>query len=121
VRFWFQMVYSEPGLDALIDLTVRTRMVLPPDTLLSFFDPDPDQDIRALLPTISVPTLITRGTADRVSSPEDAIDFARSVPNVRMYLFAGRCHVPIFTATTKFCEVLRQFTRTGSVPEAASD
>jgi pimeloyl-ACP methyl ester carboxylesterase len=121
VRFWFQMVYSEPGLDALIDLTVRTRMDLPPDTLLSFFDPDPDQDIRALLPTISVPTLITRGTADRVSSPEDAMDLARSIPNARMYLFAGRCHVPIFTATTEFCEVLRQFTRTGSVPGAAPD
>ena len=30
VRFWFQMVYSEPGFDALIDLTVRTRMALPP-------------------------------------------------------------------------------------------
>ena len=70
-----------------------------------------------------MPTLVTRGTADRVdysSSPEDAIDFARSIPHARMYLFAGRCHVPIFTATTEFCEVLHQFMRTGSVPGAAS-
>jgi hypothetical protein len=36
---------------------------------------------------------------------------------VFLYPFPGKGHLPIFTATTEFCDVLRQFVKTGTVPE----
>jgi pimeloyl-ACP methyl ester carboxylesterase len=78
---------------------------------LSFFDADPAQDIRPLLPRIAVPTLVTRGTSDWVSGADDAAQLVASIPGARFHGFAGRCHIPIFTATTEFCEVLRAFAR----------
>ena len=81
------------------------------EPLLSFFDSDPTQDLRPLLPRIAVPTLVTRGTADRVSGAADAEELAAGTRGARLHAFPGRCHVPIFTATTEFCEVLRRFAR----------
>jgi pimeloyl-ACP methyl ester carboxylesterase len=98
---------------------VRTRLTLPPETLLSFFDADPAYEIAALLPRITLPTLVTQGTADRVCPMEDAVELARALPQGRLHPFTGRCHVPIFTATTEFCEVLRQFVRGGGTPPPA--
>jgi pimeloyl-ACP methyl ester carboxylesterase len=120
MRFWFHGVYSEPGLEPLVELAVRSRMALSPETLLSFFDADPEYAIGALLHRITVPTLITQGTADRVCPMEDAVELARLIPGARLFSFAGRCHVPIFTATTEFCEVLRRFVRTGTMPKPPS-
>ena len=116
VRFWFHAVYSEPGLEPLVELAVQTRLTLPPETLLSFFDADPAYEIDALLPRITLPTLVTQGTADRVCPMEDAVELARALPQGRLHPFTGRCHVPIFTATTEFCEVLGQFVHTGGIP-----
>ncbi len=39
------------------------------------------------------------------------------VPGAQLYLFEGRGHLPIFTATGEFCEVLRSFVLTGTVPK----
>jgi hypothetical protein len=50
---------------------------------------------------------------------EDAVGLARALPQGRLHPFTGRCHVPIFTATTEFCEVLRQFVRGGGTPPPA--
>jgi class 3 adenylate cyclase/pimeloyl-ACP methyl ester carboxylesterase len=118
LRFWFQIVWTEPGLDALVEQMVQARLLLPRDTLLSFFDPDPHYDLGQLLRKVRVPTLVTRGTADRASGPEDARVLTSEIPDASLYEFHGRCHVPIFTATREFCEVLRHFVRTGSVPRA---
>jgi len=111
VRFWLGNVYSEPGLEPVLEVAVKAALALEPAPLLSFFDADPAQDIRPLLPRIAVPTLVTRGTSDRVSGADDAAQLVASIPGARFHGFAGRCHVPIFTATTEFCEVLRAFAR----------
>jgi hypothetical protein len=34
--------------------------------------------------------------------------------NAQLYAFEGKGHLPIFTATDEFCEVLRRFVRTGT-------
>ncbi|MBI2159615.1 MAG: alpha/beta fold hydrolase [Candidatus Rokubacteria bacterium] len=116
VRLWFSRVYTEPGTENLADQFIRRRLQLPAETILSFFDSDPTYEIASLLPRIHVPTLVTRGTNDRASSAEDARTLVERIPGARFYAFEGKGHVPIFTATDEFCEVLRAFVRTGAVP-----
>jgi pimeloyl-ACP methyl ester carboxylesterase len=41
---------------------------------------------------------------------------ARHLPDARLHLFEGRGHLPIFTATSEFCDVLRRFVCGGEVP-----
>ena len=36
---------------------------------------------------------------------------AEHLPDARLHLFEGRGHLPIFTATAEFCDVLRRFVR----------
>ena len=98
-----------------VEQRVRTWLALPRDTMLSFFEPDPEYDVTALLPRVSVPTLVTWGTADRASSAEDAYLLTAGIPGAQLYEFHGRMHIPAITATEEFCEVLRQFGGTSAV------
>jgi class 3 adenylate cyclase/pimeloyl-ACP methyl ester carboxylesterase len=116
LRFWFSGVFTEPGQESLADQWVRTRMRLPLDTILSFFDPDPDYEVTELLPAVTVPTLVVRGTIDDVSDAEDAQALVEGITGARYCQFEGKGHLPIFTAPLEFCEILRQFVRTGAVP-----
>jgi pimeloyl-ACP methyl ester carboxylesterase len=115
-RFWFAVTSSEPGLDHLEEQYVKSRMMLPKDTLLSFFEPDPETDITALLPDISVPTLVLFGTDDRVVPFAAGRELARRIPGAQFYAFPGRGHVPVFTATSEACGILRDFARGERTP-----
>ena len=88
---------------------------MPRETILSFYDPDPDMDIRPLLSAIRVPTLIVHGTEDRQVPFAAAEYLAAHIPGAQLYPFQGYGHVPLFTATQEFCDVLRRFVRTGAV------
>jgi class 3 adenylate cyclase/pimeloyl-ACP methyl ester carboxylesterase len=120
-RFWFAATNSEPGLDHLEDQYVKSRMVLAKDTLLSFFEPDPETDITPLLPDISVPTLVLFGTDDRVVPFTAGRELARRIPGAQFYAFSGRGHVPVFTATSEACGILRDFARRETTAPARSD
>jgi len=115
-RFWFAATSSEPGLDHLEEQYVRSRMMLPKETLLSFFEPDPETDIAPLLPDISVPTLVLFGTDDRVVPFAAGRELARRIPGAQFYAFSGRGHVPVFTATGEACGILRDFARGETTP-----
>jgi pimeloyl-ACP methyl ester carboxylesterase len=85
--------------------------------LLNFYDPAPEVDIVALLPQIQVPTLVMHGTADRRVPIEAGRYLAEHIPGALFYALQGKGHVPAFTATSEFCEVLRGFVRTGTIPQ----
>ena len=108
-RFWFAATSSEPGLDHLEDQFVKSRMMLPKDTLLSFFEPDPETDITPLLPNVRVPTLVLFGTDDRVVPFTAGRELARRIPGAQFHAFSDRGHVPVFTATSEACGILRDF------------
>jgi pimeloyl-ACP methyl ester carboxylesterase len=93
---------------------------MPRETALSFFDRDPDMDIRPLLSAIRVPTLIAHGTEDRQVPFAAAEYLAAHIPGAQLYPFVGYGHVPLFTATQEFCDVLRAFVRTGGIPAKRS-
>jgi len=115
LRFWFSLVFNEPGSGPLVDQLVKIRAQLPEDTIRSFFDPDPEHEIRPLLARVPVPTLVIRGTIDQACSFEDARTVAQEISGAQSYEFTGKGHAPLFTATSEFCEVVRQFVRKGLI------
>ena len=64
-------------------------------------------DIRPLLAAIRVPTLIAHGTEDRQVPFAAAEYLAAHIAGAQLYPFVGYGHVPLFTATQEFCDVLQ--------------
>ncbi len=115
-RLQVSTFYPDAG-SGLIEHLVQIRMRVPTETLLRHFEPDPDDNVTALLPHIQVPTLVMHGMVDGRVPLEGSRYLAEHIPNAQLYLFEGKGHNPMLTATGEFCEVLRCFVRTGSVPE----
>ena len=111
LRLHVREVFSEPEMREMLETIVRTRLRLPRETLLSFFLDDQEDDVTPLLPAIATPTLVTHGRDDRLVSFAAAELMASSLPNARLHGFEGKGHLPLFTATQEFCEVLRAFVR----------
>jgi pimeloyl-ACP methyl ester carboxylesterase len=65
-----------------------------------------------VLGQVKAPTLVLHGTHDRRVPLSAAHYLAEHLPDARLYLFEGRGHLPIFTATTEFCDVRRRFVTT---------
>jgi pimeloyl-ACP methyl ester carboxylesterase len=107
-------VFSEPATRELQELFVRTRLELPDETMQSFFDPDPTVEVTPILGEIDIPVLVTHGSADRMIEFMAAEFIAARLPDARIYAFQGKGHMPLFTATDEFCEVLRNFVRSGT-------
>ena len=61
-----------------------------------------------------MPTLVTHGREDRLVLFAAAEELAARLPNAQLYVFEGKGHAPIFTATEEFCEVLRRFVLCGN-------
>lgn len=111
VRLHTSRVFSEPATREMRELFVRNRLGLPRETMLSFFDPDPTVDVTSLLGEIAIPVLVTHGSADRLVDFRAAEFLAARLPNARLHAFAGKGHMPLFTAPDDFCEALRDFVR----------
>jgi class 3 adenylate cyclase/pimeloyl-ACP methyl ester carboxylesterase len=108
-------VYSEPDSDELRRIAAERVCRLPIETILSFFDPDPELDVAPLLESIAVPTLVATGGEDRIVPRTGSEFIASRIPGARLYIFDGKGHNPMFSATNEFCEILRDFVRTGHV------
>jgi pimeloyl-ACP methyl ester carboxylesterase len=104
-------MYSEPGTEELKRLLIERGLRLSPETVLSFYDPDPDVDVSPLLGRVMVPTLVMHGTAEQLIPFTAAEYLVRELPDAQLYAFEGKGHLPIFTATDEFCSVLRSFVR----------
>ena len=87
---------------------------MPLETLKNFLElDDPGKDVRALLPTLRVPTLVLHGDADRINPVEMGRWTAEQILGAQFYALKGRCHAAPFTAPAEFAEVVRHFIRTG--------
>jgi DNA-binding SARP family transcriptional activator/pimeloyl-ACP methyl ester carboxylesterase len=106
-----RMLFSEPDVEDLVELHIRSILGLPKETVLAFFDPDPEVDVRPFLARIKVPTLVTHGTADRRVDPACGPYIAKRIARGRFYPFEGKGHLAICSAAKEFCRVLRDFLR----------
>nr|WP_233288276.1 alpha/beta hydrolase [Bradyrhizobium brasilense] len=113
IRLQTRYVYSEPDTDELRRMASERMCRLPIETIRSFYDPDPGMDIAPLLESIAVPTLVTHGREDRLVTSDASAFIASRIVGAQLYLFNGRGHNPMFSATDEFCDVLRNFIRTG--------
>ncbi len=120
VAVFAHSVISEPETRDLAAAYVESCLRLPRETFLALFGNDPEKDINPLLSEIQVPTLVTHGTADRRVPLAAARYIVERIPGAQFYPFDGRGHLPIFTATREFCDVLRQFMRAGTAPQRPS-
>jgi pimeloyl-ACP methyl ester carboxylesterase len=111
IRTQTELVFSEPEMRELREQTIRSRLLLPRETILSFFDFDPTKDVMPLLAEIGLPVLVMHGREDRAVAFPAAEQISAGLPNARLYAFEGKGHLPIFTATDEFCEALRRFVR----------
>jgi pimeloyl-ACP methyl ester carboxylesterase len=113
-------VVSDPDTGELAEQFLRNLLRLPRESILSTWTPDPELDIAPILGLVKTPTLVLHGTEDRRVAVAAAHHLARHLPDARLYLFEGRGHLPIFTATAEFCQVLREFVTTGDIGTAAA-
>jgi pimeloyl-ACP methyl ester carboxylesterase len=113
VRLQTWYVYSEPDSEELRRMTTERICRLPTETILSFYDPDPGLDIAPLFESIAVPTLVTSGREDRLVTCATSEFIASRIPGAQLYFFDAKGHNPMFSATDEFCDVLRNFIRTG--------
>jgi pimeloyl-ACP methyl ester carboxylesterase len=102
-------VVSDPDTGELAEQFTRNLLRLPRESILSTWTPDPELDISPILGAVKAPTLVLHGSEDRRVSVAAAHHLTRHIPDARLHLFEGRGHLPIFTATDEFCEVLRRF------------
>ena len=82
--------------------------------MLSFFDQDPTTEVTPILGEIDLPVLVTHGGADRLISLKAAELMVARLPQATLHVFEGNGHLPLFTATEEFCQVLRRFVRAGT-------
>jgi pimeloyl-ACP methyl ester carboxylesterase len=113
MRYHVARVFSEPDVADLAASRLKRWLGMPRETMLSFYDRDPDMDIRSLLASVRVPTLVIHGTEDRQVPFAAAEYLSAHIPGAQLYPFEGYGHVPLFTATQEFCDVLRRFVRSG--------
>ena len=66
-------------------------------------------DYRAMLPSISVPTLVMYGTKDSVAPAALSEEIARGVPGARLEVVQDAGHVTNADAPERFNEILRAF------------
>lgn len=115
MRLFVATIVTDPDSGELADQFTRSLLRLPRDTILSVWAPDPDVDIAPVLDQVKAPTLVLHGTADPRVPVTTAHYLAEHLPDARLYLFDGAGHLPLFTATAEFCDVLRRFVRTGEI------
>jgi pimeloyl-ACP methyl ester carboxylesterase len=116
VEIFAPTIFSEPGTGELRKQFIDQCLNLPEATITRFFTFDPKNDVADLLGHVRVPTLLAHGGDDRDVPIAAAREMARRMPGASLYCFEGKGHLPTFTATAEFCDVLRRFVRGALTP-----
>jgi pimeloyl-[acyl-carrier protein] methyl ester esterase len=67
-----------------------------------------NRDLRALLPNLTVPSVIIQGDRDRITPPAQARFLQEHLPGSRLHLFPGAGHLPFWTQAGKFNAILEE-------------
>ena len=95
-------VFSEPGSHNLAETYLSLRSQLPRDLYRRFYTSDiddPGLELRPILSTLRVPTLVLHGEEDCIAPLEGGRYMAEHIPDARFYTFKGREHGLLWTAT----------------------
>ena len=118
MHIFMTKVFSEPGSHNLAETYLSLRGQLPRDLYRRFYTSDiddPGLELRPILSTLRVPTLVLHGEEDCIAPLEGGRYMAEHIPDARFYTFKGRGHGLIWTAIGEFVQVVREFIQTGRV------
>jgi len=87
--------------------------ITPPDTaaVLDALDALAGADMRNLLATISVPTLILNGALDQICLPQASCYLKARIPDSRLTVFSDSGHAPFLTKSDRFNAQIIRFVR----------
>jgi class 3 adenylate cyclase len=85
------------------------RAAVSPDTLAALFSMFLDIDVRHVLPTLRVPTLVLHRHGDRVVNRRAARWMAEQIPGARYVELSGLDHFPWFGDSDAVIEEIREF------------
>ena len=118
IRDFAQEILSEPGVEEMREADVQMALQMPVETMRAFAMNAPRGNAEEICRAIHTPTLLAHGSDDLDTPIEYARSLLKLLPNAELYVFEGRGHLPIFTATHEFCEVFDQFVQEGHVQTA---
>ncbi len=113
VRTWGAGVGQEAD-DSVVDAILhRMQMAASPAAVVALERMNRDIDIRGILPTIRVPTLVMAREGDPSLEPDAVRDLAKRIPEARLEFFPGKTHYmgapwlgidaePVYAAIEKF-------------------
>lgn len=122
VRTWGAGLGSEAPEEMVDDFINVFQMAASPAAIVALEEMNGQIDIRDVLPSIRVPTLVMARRGDPIASLEAIKDLTDRIPGARLALFPGASHQiigpgldpePVFAAIEEFV--------TGSAPAAAAD
>ena len=97
------------------------RYSMSPRMARALMDMNCDNDLRDVLPVISVPTLVIHRTGDPIIEREKAIALAELIPGARREELPGNWHISLLPeAEDEALDIIEEFI-TGSPPEAEID
>ena len=99
----------EPEAHDLRGLILTTMLKEPRNVVRHFLDSNPEMDLTGLAGELPMPVLVMHGTAD-TQAPFSGSEFlAKHIPKGQHYIFDGKGHLPMQTATKEFCAALSNF------------
>jgi class 3 adenylate cyclase/dienelactone hydrolase len=100
-------VGSEPDVERLAKLE---RYSATPRMARALMDMNLDNDIRGVLPVISVPTLVIHRTGDPIINRENAITLAELIPGARRIELPGNWHISLIAdEETEALDIIEEF------------
>ena len=115
LRDFGQEILSEPGVEEMREAYVQYALQTPVEAVRAFAMNVPKGNAEEICQAIHIPTLLAHGSDDLDVPIEGARSLLKLLPNADLYVFEGRGHLPIFTATHEFCEVFDQFVQEGHI------
>ena len=114
LRGWGSGLFSPTAPQALIDEVLDISSDFHPAALAALAQSFAETDLRAVLPTIDVPTLVLHGEADTRSPLSVGRALHAAIPGAELAVLAGIGHVSNVQAPQAFNAAVRRFLR--SVP-----
>jgi pimeloyl-ACP methyl ester carboxylesterase len=113
LRDFGQEILSETGVEEMREAYVQYALQTPVEAIRAFAMNVPKGNAEEICQAIHIPTLLLHGGDDLDVPIEGARSLLKLLPDADLYVFEGRGHLPIFTATHEFCEVFDKFVQEG--------
>jgi class 3 adenylate cyclase len=107
-REWLELQGMEATPEAVRERARRDRMAISPGALLQLGRMNAEIDVRPVLPTIQVPTLVLHRTEDHIPI-EAARWMAEQIPGARFVELEGGPHMPYLGDWRSVVEAIREF------------